>query len=361
MNEQIIIDHEGEITSQTRRPKIDRAKWPYLVAVLIYVALMLYSIIAGLLGPTPLDNVGEILKRDTNYITVLTDSELAKFDDTDFFVVAKTYDNTTYHLVSYQNLEVYTLNIEELLKTEETVLWSSNDEAVLIIFDSSQSIISFSLENENFYSIINFYDGQDMAFGNFIFYVIMTIPLVLLMFPSLKDDTHTFFKDPEYKGTNKFLDSILPVFLVRILSGFLATGLSLALRLTSVSENQLLIEKSFTGFGAVLMFISVVVLAPIVEELVFRKGIFTLFKNKKAALITSVTTFTLIHVTTELINLIANGITFIGIAHLIILIIPYLAMAIFLGYLYKKNDENVVLTIFIHAFVNFIGAIAIIL
>jgi membrane protease YdiL (CAAX protease family) len=63
-------------------------------------------------------------------------------------------------------------------------------------------------------------------------------------------------------------------------SDFLGTLLGIP---PAEAVNQLTIIRSLQGTGAIFMFLSAVLMGPIIEELIFRKSIFGVIKNDKIA------------------------------------------------------------------------------
>jgi membrane protease YdiL (CAAX protease family) len=116
--------------------------------------------------------------------------------------------------------------------------------------------------------------------------------------------------------------------------------------LTSV--NQLSIVETLHSGQAVMMIISVVLLGPIVEELIFRKSLFSLFKNKKLAIIISSLIFGLIHLIAEP-----------SLASVIINLPAYLIPGLVFGYFYAKNDENILVPTIAHILSNLISVLLI--
>ena len=353
-----IIKYEEEFPKNTLNVKLRTNKLPYLISLLLYGALMLFSIVGNINAPKVHEDLFTVLELDEQSLVILTADEYLDVTNNPFETKPVVYLNETYYLISTNEVEL--IEIEALFNKEIQVLWPGTENLVKVVYNSSQSFNELTVDNDNFINITNYYNSRAMALSNFITYILISIPLVLLMFVDLKNDTVVFFKDKKYKGLNKFFDSILPMFLISIFSGLLATGLSLLIGSSTTSENQAGIEQAFQG-GAFFMFITVVILAPLVEELVYRKAIFSVFKNKKVAFNISLLTFAFIHLISELIALIVGGFTLMGLVNVLVLAIPYVAMGAFLTYIYKKNDENVVLVILLHAFSNFISAIGLIL
>ena len=87
-----------------------------------------------------------------------------------------------------------------------------------------------------------------------------------------------------------------------------------------------------------LMITSIVLFAPVVEEMVFRYSISTLIKNKIAFIVTSSVIFGILH-----------G---IGIATIL-----YALMWVILAICYKKTDQNIVSSTIVHIANNTIGVL----
>lgn len=184
----------------------------------------------------------------------------------------------------------------------------------------------------------------------FIVYVILMISIVPLFFNQLKS---------EWRSSKLSLAGWLPIILIgyfymiagnivgNALSGILSTLFNYEM---TTSLNQAAIEEMMLSSSGLLMIIPVVFFAPVVEELVFRKAIFSLFKNEYMALLISSLLFGLIHVSSEasLAAFVVNGVT-------------YIVSGVALGYVYIKNKHNIWASIFVHAFSNAVSVIMIFL
>ncbi len=128
-------------------------------------------------------------------------------------------------------------------------------------------------------------------------------------------------------------------------SNFLANVFSIA---ESESVNQITILRSLNSSGAILMVLSAVIMGPIVEELIFRKSIFGLFKNDKIALVVSAIFFGSIHLIGEVSILAAliNGLS-------------YFTMGFVFGFIYLQNNKNIFAPISVHILSNLISILAI--
>jgi len=116
----------------------------------------------------------------------------------------------------------------------------------------------------------------------------------------------------------------------------------------SESLNQITVIRSLESSGAVLMILSAVIMGPIVEELIFRKSIFGLFKSDKWALIVSTLIFGSIHLVGEasILSALVNGLS-------------YFVMGFIFGFIYIKNKRNIFAPLAVHILSNTISIIAI--
>lgn len=365
-NNKQIIDYEEIFENDPpRNIKASSGLINTIIVLIIYGFFVISNIVGAFEPPIdPAKNLNQILYIDDNQHLIIYDDiefENALKYDLNFVTFHKfTYEDTNYTLLTRnKDYSLEELDIEKVLNGEVTK-WSDGSK-ISIVYDSSQTISKYAKDNPNFTNILTFYNYTELAWANAIIFFVMLIPIVLLLFIDIRNDTFTFFKDSKFDGPKRLLSSIVPLLLVSYGSGIVANLLSMAFGIGSSSENQQLIEMMFSSNAKFIMLINVVILAPIIEELVFRKGIFNMFKNKKTAMIVSSITFTLIHLVTESVSLFSGGLQLIKIIELIILIIPYASMAVFLSYTYKKNDENITLLIFLHAIVNGISGIAILL
>lgn len=129
------------------------------------------------------------------------------------------------------------------------------------------------------------------------------------------------------------------------------------------STNQEAIEQMFgtSPLNIIILFFVIVIIAPILEELVFRKSIFKLFKNRYLALIVSSLAFGLLHVIsgamvvlTEILNGQAYYLDFIL---ELIYVIPYSLMGLGIGIAYMKSSNNIVAPMFAHMLNNLLSFI----
>lgn len=185
------------------------------------------------------------------------------------------------------------------------------------------------------------------AIQNFSLYLVLIIGLLIVTWEVLKNDLLRL--DKSKKPLQAGLIGVLLVYGGNIV-GQMITILLEALFKERVVEslNQLSITNILASKYSLIIIFTIVVMGPLVEEIIFRKTIFSFFKNKKAAIIVSSLAFGLIHVIGET-----------SLSALLITLIPYLIPGLVFGYIYAKNDENIVVPLISHVVLNAISVILI--
>lgn len=206
----------------------------------------------------------------------------------------------------------------------------------------------FQIENPIFDAETNAKEelnGIGSSVVNYTLYSILFIGLLLVMFNIIKND---FLKITSFGKTLKAsLIGLGMVYLFNILGNMVSIVISALLKEKVIeTANEMVITDTLKSGGALLMVISVVILGPIVEELIFRKSIFSLFKNKIFALIISSLIFAFIHLTEET-----------SLKGVIISLPAYLIPGLVFGYIYYKNDENILVPTLTHVFSNLISVV----
>lgn len=174
------------------------------------------------------------------------------------------------------------------------------------------------------------------VFINFIMYVVGFIVIGFLAFDTLKKDSTNLST-----GGN-IIKSILLGLLILFLSNIISGVLTIIVKIitndnTVIPLNQFRINEQLGSQFAAFLIISIVLFAPVIEELVFRKAIFSLFNNKWIALFVSSLLFGLIHVTGET-NILA----------LFVNLIVYSLSGFALGFIYIRSNKNVWIPIYVH-------------
>ena len=170
--------------------------------------------------------------------------------------------------------------------------------------------------------------------------IILTILFIPLTFGLLKNDIQTDFFEAR-KNTSKFAKQILFGILLVYVFSIVANIIKVSIfKQTTDAENQKAIDEilSSSVLSYIIMGIGTMFLAPIVEELVFRKSFFKIIKNDIIALLVSSFTFGILHALSTPGNF----------GYKLIYAIPYFASGLAFGIAYIKSDKNVTVSIAIH-------------
>lgn len=140
--------------------------------------------------------------------------------------------------------------------------------------------------------------------------------------------------------------------------------------ISTTSGNQSAINDLLASgiYPMIVIIFMTTILAPVLEELIFRKSFFNLSKKKGMFIvILSGAIFGSIHTIESVLNImidIANnveGVSYANIVMELLNFVSYFASGIALGYIYKRSKYNIWNTILVHSAYNFIGVIATIL
>ncbi len=202
----------------------------------------------------------------------------------------------------------------------------------------------FDTQSESFQSLIN-------ASYNMVVYVAISIPLFIINKDYLKNDYNNI------KDTHKFAKFLI----IAVIAMYLTNTISAILQnliVSGSSDNEQSIQSIYSNkFAYSILFPQVVLLAPFVEEFIFRKSFFNIFKNKYVALIISTLVFGFMHVTTTYARLITiypiNKSLYLTFGYAI----PYLASGLLFGLIYIKSNRNIYSSITCHLVNNFVASI----
>lgn len=230
------------------------------------------------------------------------------------------------------------------------------------IYNVDDSSYNLVIQSGNFMSYINTEHHNTVialvslsSYVNLLTYIILATLLILYLKEDLKDDLEIFSRKTDSENKIKpFIKTVFIYFAIyyglTLLSSFFISALNEWLSLGD-SENQIFIEFSLEH-AAIPMVIATALLGPLVEELIFRKTIFSLIKNKGIALCVSTLSFGCIHI----ISSISSG---YSIVELIVLTLPYLTAGLIFGYIYIKTQFNFLYVTIIHMLSNIIALILI--
>ena len=187
----------------------------------------------------------------------------------------------------------------------------------------------------------------DLAYYDTFIELILTIIIILLYKKCLRKDI-VLFKLNKKDYINKILNYFVLFIVIKISSSLITGFLSVILGYDLVdSENQSAII-SLTKSAPLMMLISTTILAPIVEEGVFRLSLRKIIDNKTIFILISGLIFGLMHIFP----------TDLSLDFALIQSITYVTMGFFLAYTYVETN-NIWIVISIHAINNLISMLSI--
>lgn len=284
------------------------------------------------------DNILIVLPNSV--IDTYLDVDTYPFEETHFVLVYEGYDDFLY----VNNIPTITSDIIQSNLDNDMIRVATAFNNLPESLNSITFIYELSLEDRfEFSTFAN-------SLLNFLVYLLLFPVIILFLKPYIIIDLSQA-KTYQAKWISLIVAGYLYVLAGNIISNVLIEIMQLITNTQSdIAMNQAIIMESLQGNGVILMVISAVLLGPIVEELIFRKAIFGLFKNNTIAMIISSFAFGIIHVLSEpsIIDLMIN-------------IIPYLVMGFVFGYLYIKHERNLFVVTMVHILTNLISIISIIL
>lgn len=218
---------------------------------------------------------------------------------------------------------------------------------IFILFFELSTLIKFIFTN--LLNIdIGLFNHKDIVYADLLTESILLFISVLLYRFYLKKDL-VIFKLNKKEYISKILNIFILFMGVKILASFATSFISIILGYNLLeSENQSIIIL-LTKQSPILMLISSVILAPIVEEIIFRLSLRKVIDNKYLYIIISGSIFGLMHIfPTEL-----------SMAYSLIQSISYVTMGLFLSHTYANNN-NIWIVIGVHALNNLISMLSII-
>ena len=374
-----IIEFE-DIFKENKNPEIPNKyqkenRHKYTSAIIVYALIMfvfaaiLYLAMSGITSLQKTYTEGELIFENVagdvdgvGIIPYITYYDYHQHYD-DFVVKAVEYDNF-FIIVNANNPDYETLFYNEDPDTNELILdidaiygvfrdmsittWD-DEISINILVGKTQSLPTYFLaEYEEIEGPLTTFSDLANSLLNFLVYV----PLLPLLIIILKVDFISDFNEIKVKRSNwapilalGYLYILLGNLFSKYTSEFLGGLLGIA---PNESVNQMVIVNSLRSNGVVFMILSAVIIGPIVEELIFRKSIFGLFKSDRVGLIVSSLVFGFIHLIGEVSILAAlvNG-------------IAYFVMGFVFGYIYLKNNKNVFAPMAVHIFSNLVSILAI--
>lgn len=384
-NKKDIIEFEDlfkeEIEKRNEPPKPDNIM-KYINTIITYTVIMflLGGVIFLMIQGIPEANktytkdelILENIAADTSGVGLMTPIMFDTYDQNYSGYIDSLYTYQGYEII-YNTSNPY---IEDLLliKDSQNNVIGFNEQIFLSIYDGTENQINYwdqesTLEinryQHNEQSLPDFLVTTDIniieneatgitsfysALYQFLLYAILLASILVFMKNDIVYDFNQF-KTVKNQWFIILATGYLYVILANYLSSFLSNLLSNNLSIpVSESVNQMTIVRMLNSNGVVFIVLSAVLIGPIVEELVFRKAIFGLIKNNTMAIAVSSIIFGAIHLTAEA-----------SIAEALINGISYFAMGLVFGYIYIKNNRNIIAPIAVHILVNLISVIGSIL
>ena len=212
--------------------------------------------------------------------------------------------------------------------------------------------------NEDIYNhMINFLEPIMQT----LIYTVTTVGVVILMRKAFKKDLSNLSGKIFAFGAMGF--GLSAAFSAG--SQIVFTILGITERKPEASNQEAIMQMFNSPLAMFLMFFVIVIMAPIVEELIFRKSIFKLIKNQNLALIVSSLIFGSLHVISGTIiaaTLLLQGDgTYLDVILELVFIIQYSLAGLGFGIAYIKSGKNVCSTIFSHMLNNGLSYIMMVL
>ncbi len=228
-----------------------------------------------------------------------------------------------------------------------------NDGSDIVKFSYTNQQSTLFNPNATDHLVITSMDVQITGFINglinFLIYIIALPILLFILKPNLSYDIDQTKRDGFGKLIVGSITGYVILIVGNLISNLLSTTLSLAFdHPIEEAVNQLTIENILHSNGAIFIILSAVIIGPVVEELVFRKSIFGLFKNQYVGLVVSALLFGSVHLLGEVsfIDGLINGIS-------------YIVMGFVFGIIYITNKKNIVYPIIVHIVSNLFSVVAV--
>lgn len=348
-------------------------KQNYLYAILVYFLLMQVAVLILYLVFMQIDEFNVTYTEDELILYEVASNQqglaimapeiyqLYQDDFTDYIISIGNYQGFDF-IVNQKNeiaIDLFFLDEEATLWNEDFILtifssidevtWGDEGEPIYFIAGKTQTLPDYYLVEANLVKgPVTELTRFAFSFLNFSIYITL-LPLLLIMLKSDLVNDWSSFKKIKPMWFQVIAVGYLYIVLGNLLASYLQNFLSGLLNIIPrQSVNQISIENALSSNGAVFMILAAVLLGPIIEELIFRKAIFGLFKSDKIALAVSTFVFGAVHLLGEssIITGLING-------------IAYFMMGFIFGYIYLKNDKNIYVPIAVHIISNLISILLI--
>lgn len=194
--------------------------------------------------------------------------------------------------------------------------------------------ISGTFENSPVDLEVEIQASRPSIFNAIDFLVFSLILLVIFFFIDkidLKKNWEAIKREPR-----KYIAQMFYGFLMMFAANFIANMILMLLGTAETSNNEVAIRSMFNAnpLNLGILFMSIGIMVPIVEEIIYRKVVFTFLEKHlkfKITIVVSALIFAFMHIQGDYIQM-----------------IPYTAMGIVLGYVYYKSDRNVLVSSGVH-------------
>ncbi len=163
-------------------------------------------------------------------------------------------------------------------------------------------------------------------------FIISILYLLIILFLYRKE---LFIDLKDFKNNyKKYISKYIIIYLIGVLLMIIGNTIISKITNQSLSGNEIEIRERITNYPLIMIF-STIIYAPIIEEIIFRKSIKNIFKNKYLFIIISGLIFGILHITNfKDLNEILYS-------------IPYIIMGLDFAYIYYKTN-NIFTTITFH-------------
>ncbi len=367
---------KNEISKKKTEPTPEN-KSKFISAIMVYFLIMLVFSTILFLAAREIPALNETLSEtellleavseDPNAVALVHPSDLIEYNpiygkyltvvaDYEDYSIIVNVDNDAYEdvfmiLDELSGLMVFNpLSMEQVFGTSPTVTYWNVDKDLIHIYAGQTQMLPVVFQAEAFVveGPITRVTSFTESFVNFLTYLALLPAIFLLLKVEFKQD-YMEFKLIKNEWFLIIIVGYLYLMLGNVISMYSSEFLGELLGIApSEAVNQLTIVRSLLGPGAIFMFLSAVFMGPIIEELIFRKSIFGIFKNDQVALVFSSVLFGSIHLIGEasILSALVNGIS-------------YFVMGFIFGLIYMKNNKNVMAPIAVHILSNLISILAI--
>lgn len=229
---------------------------------------------------------------------------------------------------------------------------------------SSHNITSNMLKEDYIFydKIVSEITNFSAAYGNLLIYLISLVTVIILMRKAIKKD----LIETRVMGAGSIVKYCLIGYVIFIVCSYLGnmiiTLIGSLLNMSSEAGNeQGIVDIMASGTtNLIIMSISTVLLAPFLEEIVFRKSLFNILSKKFKPIVVIILSgliFGSIHIISPVISAISS-ISVNGVKPVIYefsYLFVYGLMGIAFGIVYQLSHRNIVVTIILHMINNFLS------